>query len=141
MDQRNQMTGPADDADLVVKMLNSGATGVMLDLEDSMANRWDNLMTGVRNIRSALYGEQADLEDAGLLSSPHTSAGRIPTAQGYRVFVDSLLQLRPLPEGELARLPQQPLEAVVRDRLDDRVGREPKRIGQVGRVDGGRCLT
>ena len=33
-DQRNQMTGPADDADLVVKMLNSGAPGVMLDLED-----------------------------------------------------------------------------------------------------------
>ena len=49
----------------------------------------------------------ADLEDAGLLSSPHTSAGRIPTAQGYRVFVDSLLQLRPLPEGELARLRQE----------------------------------
>ncbi|MEO6264967.1 MAG: heat-inducible transcriptional repressor HrcA [Luteimonas sp.] len=46
----------------------------------------------------------ADLEDVGLLSSPHTSAGRVPTAQGYRVFVDSLLQLRPLPEGELARL-------------------------------------
>src|ERR1044071_7211676 len=37
-DQRNQMTGPADDAELVVKMLNSGAPGVMLDLEDSMAN-------------------------------------------------------------------------------------------------------
>jgi heat-inducible transcriptional repressor len=46
----------------------------------------------------------ADLEDAGLLSSPHTSAGRVPTPQGYRVFVDSLLQLRPLPEAELARL-------------------------------------
>ncbi|MEO6137206.1 MAG: heat-inducible transcriptional repressor HrcA [Luteimonas sp.] len=46
----------------------------------------------------------ADLEDAGLLSSPHTSAGRVPTPQGYRVFVDSLLQLRPLPETELARL-------------------------------------
>jgi heat-inducible transcriptional repressor len=46
----------------------------------------------------------ADLEDAGLLTSPHTSAGRIPTAQGYRVFVDSLLQLRPLPDTELARL-------------------------------------
>lgn len=46
----------------------------------------------------------ADLEDAGLLTSPHTSAGRIPTAQGYRVFVDSLLQVRPLPEAELARL-------------------------------------
>src|SRR5215471_19793610 len=37
LDQRNQMTGPADDAELVVKMLNSGAPGVMLDLEDSMA--------------------------------------------------------------------------------------------------------
>jgi heat-inducible transcriptional repressor len=49
----------------------------------------------------------ADLEDAGLLASPHTSAGRIPTAQGYRVFVDSLLQLRPLPEGEIARLRQE----------------------------------
>jgi len=59
LDQRNQMTGPADDGELVVKMLNSGAPGVMLDLEDSMANRWDNLMTGVRNIRSALYGELA----------------------------------------------------------------------------------
>lgn len=46
----------------------------------------------------------ADLEDAGLLCSPHTSAGRVPTPQGYRVFVDSLLQLRPLPESELARL-------------------------------------
>src|SRR5437762_8057145 len=55
--QRNEMTGPADEAGLVVKMLNSGAPGVMLDLEDSVANRWSNLMTGVRNIRSALYGE------------------------------------------------------------------------------------
>ena len=45
-----------------------------------------------------------DLEDIGLLSAPHTSAGRIPTAQGYRVFVDSLLQVKPLREAELARL-------------------------------------
>lgn len=45
-----------------------------------------------------------DLEDLGLLASPHTSAGRIPTAHGYRVFVDSLLQMQPPGEGELARL-------------------------------------
>jgi malate synthase len=56
-DQRNQMTGPADDAELVVKMLNSGAPGVMLDLEDSMANTWDRLMIGHDNILAALYGE------------------------------------------------------------------------------------
>jgi malate synthase len=56
-DQRNQMTGPADDAELCVKMLNSGAPGVMLDLEDSMANTWEHLMLGHRNIVAALYGE------------------------------------------------------------------------------------
>jgi malate synthase len=56
-DQRNQMTGPADDAELVVKMLNSGAPGVMLDLEDSMANTWDHLIRGHENVVSALYGE------------------------------------------------------------------------------------
>ena len=51
------MTGPADDAELVVKMLNSGAPGVMLDLEDSMANTWPNLMRGVSNVLAALRGE------------------------------------------------------------------------------------
>src|SRR5262249_39167183 len=56
-DQRNQMTGPADDAELVVKMLNSGAPGVMLDLEDSTANRWENLARGIQNILAALRGE------------------------------------------------------------------------------------
>ena len=56
-DQRNQMTGPADDAELVVKMLNSGAPGVMLDLEDSMANAWGNLRLGIDNIIAALKGD------------------------------------------------------------------------------------
>src|SRR3989441_12230044 len=56
-DQRNQMTGPGDDAELVVKMLNSGAPGVMLDLEDSVANAWPNITQGVRNIVAALRGQ------------------------------------------------------------------------------------
>ncbi|GAC1652332.1 MAG: malate synthase A [Vulcanimicrobiaceae bacterium] len=55
-DQRNQMTGPADDAELVVKMLNSGAPGVMLDLEDSIVNTWEALRAGVSNIVAALHG-------------------------------------------------------------------------------------
>jgi malate synthase len=55
-DQRNQMTGPADDAELVVKMLNSGAPGVMLDLEDSTVNDWDHQMLAVENILAALRG-------------------------------------------------------------------------------------
>ena len=56
-DQRNQMTGPADDADLCVKMLNSGAPGVMLDLEDSCVNEWSHHQTGVANILACLRGE------------------------------------------------------------------------------------
>ena len=56
-DQRNQMTGPADDAELVVKMMNSGAPGVMIDLEDSMANTWENLEIGIQNSIMALHGE------------------------------------------------------------------------------------
>jgi malate synthase len=56
-DQRNQMTGPADDADLVVKMLNSGAPGVMLDLEDSTANTWEHVNRGIKNVLEALAGK------------------------------------------------------------------------------------
>ncbi|MBC7796259.1 MAG: hypothetical protein H7Z37_05270 [Pyrinomonadaceae bacterium] len=56
-DQRNQMTGPADDAELVVKMLNSGAPGVMVDLEDSQANFWENSNLGIKNVVAALHGE------------------------------------------------------------------------------------
>ena len=46
----------------------------------------------------------ADLEDAGLVASPHTSAGRVPTPRGLRLFVDSLIELQPLPREEMARL-------------------------------------
>ncbi len=46
----------------------------------------------------------ADLEEAGLVAAPHTSAGRVPTAQGYRVFVDSLLEVRPLGEPQVEHL-------------------------------------
>jgi heat-inducible transcriptional repressor len=38
----------------------------------------------------------ADLEELGLIASPHTSAGRIPTARGYRLFVDTMLTARPV---------------------------------------------
>lgn len=38
----------------------------------------------------------ADLEDMGLIASPHTSAGRVPTPRGYRLFVDTLLTVKPL---------------------------------------------
>lgn len=40
----------------------------------------------------------ADLEDMGFVASPHTSAGRVPTPRGYRVFVDTLLTVQPIDE-------------------------------------------
>lgn len=49
----------------------------------------------------------ADLENHGFLASPHTSAGRIPTVRGYRLFVDSLITSRPLADVEIADLQQQ----------------------------------
>jgi malate synthase len=52
-DQRNQMTGPGDDAELTVKLLNSGSPAVMIDLEDSTANIWERIMVGVKNTIAA----------------------------------------------------------------------------------------
>lgn len=51
----------------------------------------------VRNVMS-------DLEEMGFIASPHTSAGRIPTAQGYRFFVDSLLTVQPLEQARVRAL-------------------------------------
>lgn len=46
----------------------------------------------------------ADLEELGLVASPHTSAGRVPTAKGYRLFIDSLLTMKPIRSGDVERL-------------------------------------
>ena len=51
----------------------------------------------VRNVMS-------DLEELGLITSPHTSAGRVPTALGYRFFVDSLLTVQPLEASRIESL-------------------------------------
>jgi malate synthase len=52
-DQRNQMTGPADDGELTVKLLNSGSPAVMIDLEDSTANIWEHTMLAIKNTIAA----------------------------------------------------------------------------------------
>ena len=46
----------------------------------------------------------ADLEDMGLIRAPHTSAGRVPTTLGFRLFVDKLLTVKELPSSEVKRL-------------------------------------
>jgi heat-inducible transcriptional repressor len=54
----------------------------------------------IRNVMS-------DLEELGLIASPHTSAGRVPTPLGYRFFVDSLLVVKQIDSGEMHQLEDQ----------------------------------
>ena len=60
--------------------------------------------SGLRLSPATVRNVMADLEEIGLLRSPHVSAGRVPTVQGYRFFVDSLLRVRPIDRAELAHL-------------------------------------
>ena len=53
----------------------------------------------IRNVMS-------DLEEMGLVSAPHTSAGRIPTPQGYRLFVDTLVRYQQPGDGEIQKIRQ-----------------------------------
>lgn len=51
--------------------------------------------SGLELSPATIRNVMADLEDLGLIASPHTSAGRIPTARGYRVFVDTMMTAQP----------------------------------------------
>jgi heat-inducible transcriptional repressor len=60
------------------------------------------------NVSSAtIRNVMADLEAKGYVSSPHTSAGRVPTQQGYRLFVDNLLTLQPINRIDLTQVSRQ----------------------------------
>lgn len=53
---------------------------------------------------ATIRNEMKSLEDAGMISQPHTSAGRVPTAKGYRFFVDTLMQYVDLAKRDQLRL-------------------------------------
>jgi transcriptional regulator of heat shock response len=53
-------------------------------------------LSGLDLSPATIRNVMADLEEAGFVASPHTSAGRVPTPRGYRLFVDTLLTMRPL---------------------------------------------
>jgi heat-inducible transcriptional repressor len=57
--------------------------------------------SGLSLSSATIRNVMADLEDLGFVASPHTSAGRIPTDKGYRLFVDTLLKLKPLQNEEI----------------------------------------
>lgn len=68
--------------------------------------------SGLELSPATIRNVMADLEDLGLIVSPHTSAGRVPTARGYRLFVDTMLtvQRNQLVAPELA--PEQPQKVI-----------------------------
>jgi heat-inducible transcriptional repressor len=63
-------------------------------------SRYSGLDLSPATIRNVM----SDLEELGFIASPHTSAGRIPTPRGYRVFVDTLLTTKPLDRLEISQL-------------------------------------
>jgi len=65
--------------------------------------------SGLELSPATIRNVMADLEELGLIASPHTSAGRIPTARGYRLFVDTMLTAQP--HRLLDAPPEQPIEA------------------------------
>jgi heat-inducible transcriptional repressor len=56
--------------------------------------------SGMELSPASIRNVMADLEEMGYIASPHTSAGRIPTPKGYRLFVDTLLTIQPLQKVE-----------------------------------------
>ena len=56
-----------------------------------VASRTLSKTSGIELSPATIRNVMADLEDLGLITSPHTSAGRIPTSRGYRLFVDTML--------------------------------------------------
>lgn len=76
-------------------------------------SRFSGLDLSPATIRNVM----ADLEDLGFIASPHTSAGRIPTPRGYRLFVDTLMTVRPLDDAATAEMrghlvPDQPQRVI-----------------------------
>ncbi len=79
---------------------------------------------------ATVRNEMAALEEAGYITQPHTSAGRVPCDKGYRYFVDSIEELRPL--GEAQRLALQGFLLQSRD-LEDLLRRTTRVLAQLTR--------
>jgi heat-inducible transcriptional repressor len=77
--------------------------------------------SGLELSPATIRNVMADLEDLGLIASPHTSAGRVPTAKGYRMFVDMMLTSRALAAADA----EAALESV---RSQLQLGGQPQRV-------------
>ncbi|OED38723.1 heat-inducible transcriptional repressor HrcA [Chromatiales bacterium (ex Bugula neritina AB1)] len=76
-------------------------------------------MPGINVSAASVRNVMCDLEEMGLLAAPHTSAGRVPTCDGFRLFVDTMLEVQPLVEQDLSALkgkltPDQDEKSIIR---------------------------
>jgi heat-inducible transcriptional repressor len=97
-----------------------------VNLDQPVGSKWladqDDVPWGPSTVRAEL----SRLEDYGLLEHPHTSAGRVPTDGGYRLFVDELLS-----EGR-SLVPRKPFElTVMRRQVDDAMRATTEQLSQV----------
>jgi heat-inducible transcriptional repressor len=96
------------------------------ELDQPIGSKWiaeqDDVPWGPSTVRAEL----AKLEETGLLEHPHTSAGRVPTDRGYRIYVDELLA-----EGTLP-VPRKPLELMtMRREVDEAMRTTSEQLSQV----------
>ena len=97
-----------------------------VNLDQPVGSKWLAEQTDVPWGPSTVRAELARLEEYGLLEHPHTSAGRVPTDTGYRLFVDELLT-----EGRMLA-PRQPFElTAVRRQVDEAMRATTEQLSQV----------
>jgi heat-inducible transcriptional repressor len=91
--------------------------------------------SGLQLSSATIRNVMADLEEYGFVSSPHTSAGRIPTDKGYRFFVDTLLRMQPLDETAVAEIRRQVVDSR-RDSSKDLIASVSQLLSQVTKLAG-----
>ncbi|MFN7086806.1 MAG: heat-inducible transcriptional repressor HrcA [Burkholderiales bacterium] len=96
----NDLTHLSERAQILLKTLVERYIAEGQPVGSRALSKYSGLDLSPASIRNVM----ADLEEMGFIASPHTSAGRIPTARGYRFFVDTLLKIKPLDTIQINQL-------------------------------------
>ena len=76
------------------------------DTGEPVGSRTISKMNDLNYSPATIRNEMADLEEMGLIVQPHTSAGRVPTDKGYRLYVDHLLRKQALRRRQARSFPR-----------------------------------
>ncbi len=98
--------------DARAKMLLKALVERYIDDGQPVGSRTLSRESGLELSPATIRNVMADLEDLGLIASPHTSAGRIPTAKGYRLFVDTMLTVHRDQLAPQTLAPEQPKRVI-----------------------------